>query len=205
MKIKVCGMKYQQNIAEVLAAKPDYIGFIFYPKSKRFAGDVDSSDIVDIKNAVKVGVFVNESLENIRSKCAKYHIDHVQLHGEESPELCKELKKGGMTVIKVFSVGPGFDFEETKAYDQVADYFLFDTKSENYGGTGKKFDWSIFEKYSNNKEIFLSGGIGLNDAEEIKNIKGLKVHAIDINSCFEKEPAVKDASMVKAFIDKIRS
>jgi len=205
MKVKVCGMKYRENINKILTAKPDYIGFIFYPKSKRYAGDIDNATINEIKGTVKVGVFVNESTEIIKSICSKYTIDYVQLHGEESPEQCRELKNAGMTVIKVFSVGSDFDFEDTRAYEQVADYFLFDTKSENYGGAGKKFDWSIFKKYSNTKEIFLSGGIGVDDAEQIKNISGLKIHAVDINSCFEKEPAIKDESLVKKFIDKIRN
>lgn len=205
MKVKVCGMKYRENINQILSAKPDYIGFIFYPQSKRYAGEIEKSSIEDIKGAVKVGVFVNESVENIKSICSKYQIDHVQLHGDESPEVCKELKVAGMTVIKVFSVGSNFDFDQTKPYEKVSDFFLFDTKSGSYGGTGKKFDWSIFKKYPNNKEIFLSGGIGVEDAEEIKNISGLKIHAVDINSCFEKEPAIKDPLLVKTFIQKIRN
>lgn len=205
MKIKVCGMKETENIQAIAQLKPDFMGLIFYPKSKRYAGGL-SAEAATVSNTInKVGVFVNEEENKIKEYANKYDFKHLQLHGEESPALCECLKKAGYQVIKVFSVGEDFNFSEIKDYKDVADYFLFDTKSESYGGTGKKFNWSVFDKYDNSKGIFLSGGIGPEDVQEIKNLKGLNIYALDINSKFEIEPGLKDVELVKDFMKEIKA
>lgn len=200
MKIKVCGMKYPENIQAIAQLNPDFMGLIFYPKSKRFAGGLSVEAALFADTIKKVGVFVNEEEDKIKEYAKKYSFNFLQLHGEESPVLCESLKNAGHQIIKVFSVGEDFNFSEVKDYKDVADYFLFDTKSDSYGGTGKKFNWSIFDKYDNSKGIFLSGGIGPNDADEIKNLKGLNIYALDINSKFEIEPGLKNVEMVREFI-----
>jgi phosphoribosylanthranilate isomerase len=205
MKIKVCGMKNPENIREISVLSPDYMGFIFYPKSKRYAGELNEEVVKNLNHLIKVGVFVNEEALCIKEICKRYNINFIQLHGNENPALCQELKSEGFKIIKVFSVGEHFEFSETNAYKKVADYFLFDTKSESYGGTGKKFNWSLFEHYDNQKEIFLSGGIGPDDVEEIKKLKSLNIHALDINSKFEIEPGLKDVGLVRKFIERIGS
>lgn len=198
-------MKYPENIREIEFLKPDYLGFIFFKNSKRFVGEINVDSVRQIDPSIKkVGVFVNEEEEEIKKICDRFEINHVQLHGEELPELCASLKGNGFNIIKVFSVGEKFDFSITENYKEVTDYFLFDTKSESYGGTGKKFNWKLFEEYDNKKPLFLSGGIGPGDVEEIKQLSDLNIHALDINSCFESEPGRKDVGLVKEFIQRIR-
>jgi phosphoribosylanthranilate isomerase len=205
MKIKVCGMRDPMNIREISNLHPDYMGFIFYSKSKRNVGEnLDEDLLKSFKDIQKVGVFVNEDYDFIKKQSDKYGFTYIQLHGEESPELCKKLKKAGLNVIKVFSVDASFDFKKTEEYKACSDFFLFDTKGDNYGGTGKKFDWAVLKNYDNEIPFFLSGGIDLEQAEEINKLKGMNIHAVDINSCFETEPALKDPEKVKKFIKLFR-
>jgi len=199
MKLKICGMKYPDNMLEVGSLLPDYMGFIFWPKSARYF-DGDMPDLP--KSIKKVGVFVNENISIIETKIAKYNLQAIQLHGQESVEFCSELKaKSGaeIEIIKVFSADENFDFSVLKPYESVCDYFLFDTKGKLPGGNGITFDWRILEYYPSSKPFFLSGGIGI---EEIKNIKeisktNLQLYAIDINSKFEIEPGLKDIKRLK--------
>ena len=199
-KLKVCGMKYPDNIRKLSELKPDFIGFIFYDKSKRFIGDgLDVSKLNIDKLIEKVGVFVNASIDYILEKLKKYSLDLVQLHGNESPEFCKELQQQSIKISKAFQVDENFDFSELASYYDVCDYFLFDTKTKLYGGSGKKFNWQVLEKYDNKKPFFLSGGIALDDIAEIKKLKNLNIYAIDINSKFEIEPGLKDIEKIKQF------
>lgn len=194
-------MKYPSNISEIYGLEPDYMGFIFYSKSKRNVGDdLDEKLLASLNELSKVGVFVNEGFDFIKQKADAFGFAYIQLHGEEPPELCKRLKESGLGVIKVFSVDENFDFNTTEEYKPFADFFLFDTKSESYGGTGKRFNWDVLKKYDNQVPFFLSGGIDLEQAEEIKKLEGLNIHAIDINSCFEKEPGMKEVEKVRKFI-----
>ena len=206
MKIKVCGMRNTDNIKDLSALLPDYIGFIFYPKSKRYVNDkLDLNVIASLhRRILKVGVFVNSELSELIDIYQKYKLDIVQLHGNESVDYCKQLAIQDISVIKAFGVSDDFDFDETVAYKPFCKYFLFDTKHKDYGGSGHKFNWQIFQHYDNDKPFFLSGGIDVEDIETIKNITTLKIHAIDINSKFEIEPGFKDISKVKEFIEKIR-
>ena len=153
-------MKYPENIEEIAQLQPDYLGFIFYDKSERyFDGKLPKID----KSIQKVGVFVNATVEEILAKVKLYDLQLVQLHGNESPEFCHVLKLSNVTIIKVFSVGIAFDFNEIQPYENSCDYFLFDTKGEKPGGNGTVFDWEILKNYHSKKLFFLSGGIGSAD------------------------------------------
>ena len=189
MKIKVCGMKYADNIREVAKLSPDFMGFIFYSKSKRYVGE--DFIIPEIHSSVKkVGVFVNDSIENIVKKVRTYKLDYVQLHGNESPEFCKSVRHT-TEIVKAFGIDEQFDFSLLNQYENTCEYFLFDTRTNEYGGSGKKFDWKILERYNGKTPYFLSGGI---DSAETGNTKPF---AIDVNSKFETEPGVKDIAKLK--------
>jgi phosphoribosylanthranilate isomerase len=201
MKLKVCGMKYADNIKEVAELLPDYMGFIFYPLSKRFVND--DFEIPVIHTSIKkVGVFVNESEKNILEKVKKYKLNYVQLHGNESPDFCERLS-GSIKIIKAFGVESGFDFPSLKEYENYCEYFLFDTKTEDYGGSGKSFDKSILKNYKLTKPYFVSGGIGLEETSQLRTYN-LQPFAIDVNSKFEIEPGLKDISKLKLLITSLR-
>ncbi len=191
--IKVCGMRDATNIGKVSELHSDYMGFIFYPKSKRYVGD--DFVVPEIpKTITKVGVFVNESTDVISRLAKKCSMDHVQLHGDETPRQCSGLKALGFTVIKAFGVSEDFDFDVLDSYKNVCNYFLFDTKGKNYGGTGIAFNWDVLQKYDQEVPFFLSGGLSLANAENALNIKDMNIHALDVNSKFEIEPGVKDVA-----------
>ncbi len=206
LKIKVCGMRELENIWELLHASPDYVGYIFYPKSKRFVGEDPKPEIFSLvpKSTQKVGVFVNEDLEKVRVICSKFRLEVAQLHGNESPEYCQVLKAGGLQVFKAFSVGEHFDFRQLESYIGAVDYFLFDTKGKLPGGTGLKFNWNLLHDYQLPVPFFLSGGIGPHDVDALAQLEHDQLFALDINSGFELEPALKDTHKVKVFINQIR-
>jgi phosphoribosylanthranilate isomerase len=199
MKLKICGMKYHNNILEVSQLLPDYLGFIFYEKSLRyFEGEIPEIP----KSIKKVGVFVDARLMEINGKIKKYDLDLIQLHGNETPEFCKNLKQDKIEIIKVFSVDDDFDFSELVPFEEVCDYFLFDTKGKLHGGNGITFNWQILEKYKSKKPLFLSGGIGIDEIEKIKTLK-IPIFAIDINSKFETEPGLKNTNLLQQFITQL--
>ena len=206
MKIKVCGMRNQSNIEDLVKLKPDYIGFIFYPKSKRFIGDQIPDQIQALIPVYiqKVGVFVDEPFDRLLEKFRNNKLDMIQLHGSELPGYCERLKKLDIPVIKVFSIDTDFDFETVKPYNPFCDYYLFDTASDLPGGTGLKFDWRKLGQYKEDKPFFLSGGIQPTDADVIKDITHKELFAIDVNSGFETEPGVKDIPKLKSFIEELR-
>lgn len=193
--LKVCGMRERQNILEVASVQPDYLGFIFYDASPRFVGHEFEMPVFPAPIR-KVGVFVNESTETMLSIVQRYELDLLQLHGSESPRQVAELKKEGIKIVKVFSVDDGFDFGLTKPYEDIADFFLFDTKGKYHGGNAKRFNWDLLEKYSQRVPFFLSGGIGPQNVSEIAALKQMNIHALDINSGVESAPAIKDLSRV---------
>jgi len=199
--IKVCGMRDPQNIKALIALAPQYMGFIFYEKSKRFVGeDFDDQLILSIPNTIKkTGVFVNAELAYIKQKVNKHQLDAVQLHGDETPELCKQLGELGVQIIKVFSVGAFFDFSVVLPFGECADFYLFDTKGKERGGNGFTFDWDKLDFYTADKPFFLSGGIGPESAAAITRFRHPKCIAIDINSKFEISPGLKDIEQIKAF------
>lgn len=198
-------MRNQSNIDDLVKLKPDYIGFIFYPKSKRFIGEQIPDEIQSLIPVYiqKVGVFVDEPFDNLLEKFKSNKLDMIQLHGSELPGYCERLKKLDIPVIKVFSIDSNFNFETVKPYNLFCNYYLFDTAGELRGGTGIKFDWKKLDEYTADKPFFLSGGIQPTDVEEIKVIKNNELHAIDVNSGFEIEPGMKDISKLKSFIEEL--
>ena len=198
--IKICGMKYPDNIIEIGSLLPDYMGFIFWDKSARYFDGVIPNLPKSIK---KVGVFVNATQDEIFEKIAKYDLQAIQLHGDESVGFCQELRENlkqvQIEIIKVFSVNDSFDFEVLKPFETICDYFLFDTKGKLPGGNGTTFDWKVLENYPSNKPFFLSGGIGNNEMEAVKEIAktNLPLYAIDVNSKFEIEPGLKNIQLCK--------
>ena len=201
MKLKICGMKSPENILEVASLLPDYMGFIFWGKSSRYFHGVIPELPTSIK---KVGVFVNENSSVILAKAIQYNLQAIQLHGHESVAFCTELRHlvgNDIEIIKVFSVADDFDFEVLKPFETVCDYFLFDTKGKLPGGNGTTFDWKVLEKYPSSKPFFLSGGIGLEETDEINAIlrTHLPIHALDLNSKFEIEPGLKDKNVLSKF------
>ena len=201
MKLKVCGMKYSQNITEIENLFPDLMGFIFYEKSKRFFNQPE----INLNNKVKrVGVFVNENIQEIKNKIKKYKLDYVQLHGEENVNFCHSLQTF-FKIIKVFKIDYNFNFKKTEEFEEVCDYFLFDTKSQLHGGSGKKFDWDLIKNYNCKKDFFLSGGIDISDIEEIKKIvNSYPIAGIDVNSKFELDNLEKDKEKINLLIKKLR-
>ncbi|MFB9057015.1 phosphoribosylanthranilate isomerase [Mariniflexile ostreae] len=204
MKLKVCGMKYPDNIRQVAALKPDYLGFIFYEKSARHFKD---SPILELPLSIKkTGVFVDADLDFIIEKINKHDLQAVQLHGHESPDFCKQLQSQ-VEVIKVFSIKDTFDFSVLLAYEQVCDYFLFDTKGQLPGGNGYTFNWDLLKNYPSTKPFFLSGGIGVDEIEDLKKFKQSKAstycYAIDVNSKFEIEPGLKNIELLNILKENV--
>ena len=217
MKLKVCGMKYIENIQQVAALQPDYLGFIFYEKSKRnFEGIIPELP----KEIKKAGVFVNEIPEIVVSLVEEYGLKMVQLHGDESPEYIlrlKEIFKESIAekhqrskykmpeIVKVFGVKDDFNFGVLKQYESLVDYFLFDTKGKERGGNGVTFDWSVLKNYNSTKPFFLSGGIGLDEITAIKELQksDLPIYALDVNSKFETEVGLKSVKSIQKFKKEI--
>lgn len=192
-------MKYPDNIRNLGELPIDYMGMIFFPKSPRYVETARTPDI----NLKRVGVFVDAGIEYIEEKIDQYSLDIIQLHGNESSETCKELMKT-IDVIKVFNISDVTDFNQTKNYENHCNYFLFDTKTKQHGGSGKKFDWLLLNSYTGNTPFFLSGGISANDVKSIKRIKHPKFYGIDLNSRFETEPGLKDIQLLQQFIKALR-
>lgn len=198
MKLKVCGLNNEENIRQIIASKPDFVGFIFYERSPRYIGkSLDVKLIKSIpKEIKKVGVFVNAPLVMIRKQVKKFGLDYVQLHGGESLDYCKSVKELGVGVIKVFGICDEFDFSQVNMFSEVSNYFLFDTRTKKHGGSGEKFDWCLLQNQEFDRHVILSGGITLDDIENIKK-EFPKIYAIDINSKFEIEAGIKDINLIK--------
>ena len=199
MITKVCGMRDAQNIRDVESLGVDWIGMIFWPKSKRYVAEVPSYLPEHLK---KVGVFVDSTLDDILQHISDYQLDIIQLHGQESPDFAKALKPH--TIIKAFNIEKADDLLQTEKYKGIADYFLFDTKGKMVGGNGQKFDWSVLTTYQGKTPFLLSGGIGPEDAESVRSFHHPRCIGIDLNSRFESEPGFKDINQLKTFINKLR-
>lgn len=202
MKVKVCGMRDPENVAALEKTEVDYIGFIFYEGSSRY---VRPEAPVTTGSLVPVGVFVNAEKGFILEMIPAWNLQYVQLHGDESPQYCAEIREAGVKIVKAFSVDRGFDFSATEPYSGSADYFLFDTKGENYGGNGIPFDWEILDRYKGNRPFWLSGGIHPGMADAVREFSHPLLYAIDINSGFETEPGLKNIKNIEKFLHEIRS
>lgn len=207
MRIKVCGMKHPENIQQLIQLPIDFMGLIFYSKSPRYVAELNPKQLSHLPSFIKkVGVFVNAELQEVENRVKEYSLDYVQLHGKETIEYIKELriKIPNLRIIKAFSIAEIQDIEKTGEYEEVCDYLLFDTKTLQYGGSGKKFDWTILNRYQGVTPFFLSGGISLEDTEEIQKIQHKKLYALDLNSKFELKPGLKDIKQLDKFLNKIK-
>lgn len=199
-------MREPENIREVEALDIDCMGFIFYPRSPRFVSDdATTLDAIRRCSRKKVGVFVDETAESIRQKAALYRLDYLQLHGAESPEICRALRTEGYGVIKSFSVGAITDIEKTDRYRENVDYLLFDTKSAGYGGSGERFDWSLLNEYTGNIPFLLSGGLSPDCLTDILRFRHPQFAGVDLNSGFEISPALKDVVKLRDFSTALRN
>jgi len=214
MKIKVCGMRDPQNIKSLAELNPDYIGLIFYSESKRYVSDPDIAVLSSLSPSIKLtGVFVDEKEEEVVQKVITYGLSAVQLHGSESPLYCENLRKKfksqlpdvKIELIKAFGVHSAFDFSMIEVYNEIVDYFLFDTKTSDHGGSGIVFDWTILDQYVGEKMFFLSGGLSPENIDDIFNLAIKKIHALDLNSKFETEPGLKNIESLKSAFQLIRA
>jgi len=199
MKIKICGLKFKSNILGLSKLEPDYMGFVFWEKSKRLV--IGSTPNLSQTKIKKTGVFVNADFEKIKDKVRVHKLEAIQLHGLESPEFCEKIKNLGVEIIKAFSIDENFNFNVLEKYELCSDYFLFDTKGKSPGGNGISFDWEILRNYKYEKKFFLSGGISIESINAIKKIKklSLPLFCVDINSRFELNPGKKNIELIKSF------
>ena len=198
-------MRDADNIHAVAQLGVDLMGFIFYPKSPRYVERIPARTEAD-KNIRRVGVFVNADKEYIMQRAKAFDLDVIQLHGAESREYCLQIKraleKAGKRIdlIKAISIKEASDVQRYKDYVGAVDYLLFDTKCKTMGGSGMQFDWSVLATYDGDIPFLLSGGIGPDDVERVRNFHHPKCIGIDLNSKFEIEPALKDVEKLKVFI-----
>ena len=211
-------MRDADNIRDISALGVDMIGLIFYPPSPRYAQQFSSGAgiIPDYapdmgKTPLRVGVFVDDMPQNIVTRVYNYKLDYIQLHGNEPRETLENLRatidpdiKPKIKIIKAISVSSAEDIKKYKEYVGAADLFLFDTKCKTVGGSGEQFDWQVLQAYDGDVPFLLSGGIGPDDAERIKNFHHPKCIGIDLNSKFEIEPALKDVEKLKQFLVKVK-
>ncbi|MDR2138753.1 MAG: phosphoribosylanthranilate isomerase [Tannerella sp.] len=206
MTIKVCGMSEAENIRAVARLDADWLGFVFYPASPRCVPEGDArATVIRQCMKTKVGVFVNAGMEEMLEKAARYGLDYLQLHGCESPSLCELLRQAGYRVIKAFPVATTADLEQTAAYESCAAYFLFDTKCDTCGGSGKRFDWRTLEAYTGRTPFLLGGGLRPESAEELLRFRHPQWTGVDLNSGFETAPALKHVARLEQFIHRLRN
>lgn len=205
MIVKVCGMRDPENIMAVEQLEPDWMGFVFYPKSKRYVSDKEEKTIQAIRQCKKkkIGVFVNAETDEILKKADVFQLNMLQLHGEEPVSQCRVLKEKHFQVMKAFSIETVNDLRLVHEYKDVVDYFLFDTKCEGYGGSGKQFNWSVLDAYKENIPFLLSGGISLDSISDLQQFQHFQMQGVDVNSGFEIAPALKDIQKLTAFIKKL--
>ena len=199
--IKVCGMTDGENIRQTEQLGVDFIGFIFYPRSPRFL--FERPTYLPVRSQ-RIGVFVNESKDNILMYADRFGLNYIQLHGNESPEYCHNLQATGMKLIKVFSIATPRDLSSVSAYEGLCQYYLFDTKTPQYGGSGNQFDWTLLNRYTGNTPFLLSGGINQYSAAAIRNFHHPRMAGVDINSRFESSPGLKDIGRIQTFISELR-
>lgn len=203
MIIKVCGMRQAENIRNTEQLGIDMIGFIFYPKSPRY---VDEMPEYLPQHAKRVGVFVNETKDMVLGLADRFGLDYIQLHGNESPGYCASIKKAGLGIIKAFSISNITDLRAVKEYDDLCDYYLFDTKVHHkLGGTGKQFDWSVLHFYHGKTPFLLSGGINPFSARALKEFHHGALAGYDLNSRFESAPGMKNTDLLSSFLNDLNN
>ena len=209
-RIKVCGMREPDNIRAIAALQPDAMGFIFYPKSKRYMAEtLDPSVVRELPRAIQtVGVFVNASVDEMILQCERYHLSTVQLHGDEAPEQAEQMrtKSPELSIWKAFGLSNDFDFDSLALYEPHCDAFLFDTKTKGYGGSGQTFDWSLLSSYRGNVPFWLSGGLG---PEQVSALVTFAQHnpslvGVDLNSQLEVAPGLKSVERTQQVLGDLR-
>lgn len=203
--IKVCGMRGPDNIADVAKVMPDYMGFIFYPRSPRYCGFLELERKVVLPEGIEpVAVTVNMEDEELMAIASRCGITTFQLHGNESPEDCRRLHDKGFRVWKAFQIDTDESLSLIGDYEGTVDIALLDTSAKGYGGSGRKFNWKILDGYRANLDFILSGGIGENDADAVIALRHPRLSGVDLNSRFETVPGVKDVARLSRFIDTVR-
>lgn len=205
MIIKVCGMRDADNIRAVAKTGVNWMGMIFWPRSSRHVADLSAANAIPC-GIERVGVFVDQSCEDIIDIAEKCRLDVIQLHGKESRESILALRgrlRKGVRLMKAISVGATDDIGKASEYEDIVDYLLFDTKCTTVGGSGKQFDWSVLDEYNGSTPFLLSGGIGPDDAEAVSLFRHPLMMGIDLNSRFETAPAYKDVEKLSSFINEI--
>lgn len=223
LRIKVCGMRDDENIRQVAALGVDYIGMIFWDKSPRYVTMVPTrAGIIPDRSSLaagttgsrpgRVGVFVDEMPQNIITRAVGFQLDVLQLHGHESPTIIRNLRatldpdlRPGLQVWKTISVSNADDIRRCADYEECVDAFVFDTSSPGMGGSGRRFDWRLLDGYQGRRPFMLSGGIGPDDAERVAAFRHPRLMGIDLNSRFESAPALKDVALLERFIAAVRS
>ncbi len=196
-------MRDHENITQVAAFGPQYLGFIFYEKSPRFVGN-DFAFPTKLPSSIKkVGVFVNETNSVILDKARLLGLDFIQLHGNETPEQTLQLKREGLKIIKAFSIDDDFDFATTQPYSDAVNYFLFDTKGKYFGGNAKAFNWNVLKNYDQQIPFFLSGGLSSENVSEVQHLSKLNIHALDLNSGVEDSPGLKSITKLRTLLNKL--
>jgi len=205
MKIKVCGLRDKDNIQAVAALAPEYMGFICYEPSPRYVKDISTDILSNLpSNVYKIAVFVDESKETINELLDTFGFNAIQLHGNESPDFAHSFRDK-VTVFKAFGLNADFDFEQLNNYANKVDYFLFDTKTDIHGGSGKTFDWRILDNYKLDTPFFLSGGLSLDNLAEVNTINHPQFYGVDLNSKFETSPGVKDIDKLKQAFSMLKN
>src|SRR5690554_959451 len=202
LKIKVCGMRDLENIIQIKELAPDYLGFIFYPKSPRYVETLDESLLSLLPPIKKTAVFVNATLDEVTTIIKQYSFEAIQLHGNEYPDYCSKIKKEGAEIIKAFGIHEMFDWKLLESYLDVVDYFLFDTYTSAHGGSGKMFNWEVLKEYPFEKPYFLSGGIGPENIESALAVQDERLYGLDLNSRFELSPGLKNIELLKTVLKK---
>ena len=208
MKVKICGLNNHENLQAIQVFNPDLLGFIFYEKSPRYL-DLNRMEkpIQELEtSAKKVGVFVDAPIDQVLAYSQLLGLDYCQLHGDESLDYVQTIKAAGLKIIKVFRIGKaGIQKQHLDAFDGLCEYFLFDTNTKNYGGSGKKFDWAIINKYKGKTPFILSGGIGPEDAALIAQVDHPMFAGVDLNSRFESEPGIKNTDSLNQFFTALKN
>jgi phosphoribosylanthranilate isomerase len=205
MKVKICGMREAANILSVADFNPDFLGFIFYEKSARYAGEVLDTEVLRSLPAsiCKVGVFVDAPLAELFATTCQYSLDYVQLHGHETPAYCQAVRAHGLRVIKAFAVDADFDFDTLAGYAPACELFLFDTKGRHPGGNGYAFDWQLLHRYQGPTPFLLSGGLGPNNVEEVLRFRHPQLVGYDANSLLETAPGHKDVEATARLLTRL--
>ena len=204
MKVKICGLRDPQNIREIAELHPGYMGFIFYPPSPRCCLSLPESVVRELPDdIIPVAVTVNMEFDGIMAAVRKYGFRGVQLHGDESPELCDRLREKRLFVLKAISIKDAESVGNAAVYDGHVDLLVLDTATKSKGGSGRKFDWSLLHDANINTDFLLSGGIGPEDVVTLRNLQLPRMVGVDLNSRFETSPGVKSVDLISEFLSQL--